>query len=124
MSDITNSDPPNDITLWAATTPDINGDMKVSSPINIKGFWIASKSRVLDQDNNHVRTSVTVTDLDREIPTGSIMRLGRVADVPSPPTNLYSVADYNEAPDFHGENFVRSVKLIKYNNSSLPTIDS
>ena len=108
--------------LWAAEGHDNSGNPKVNAAIEIDVRWQTKKSEAIDANGNPVASNATVA-VDRVIAIESIMWLGALGAVASPPVNLMKVIDYAEVPDVKARKFRRVVLLAKYSNE-LPTLNS
>ena len=106
--------------LWEASTLDEYGSKTVESPVEIKVRWEHSKGRTTDNESTTIETSIEVY-VDRDIDLGSIMRLGRMVDLPDTPDNLKIVVGFDSIPDLRGKNYQRLVLLEKFSNT-LPSI--
>ena len=104
--------------LWAATgNYDNDGDPEVAavgSPVEIKVRWEEETQERVNEDATPIAITTTVF-VDREILKGSVLRLGTVAGLPSPPDNLHEVVEYDEIPNIKGVNPQRCVVLQKRN---------
>lgn len=106
--------------LWAASGYDNDGEETVSAGIEIDVRWVFGEVEGTDKRGTPDSLDATVV-VDRVVETGSIMRLGRLSAVPSPPTDLYRVVNYNETPDLKARNYRREVTLRRHKDD-LPTI--
>ena len=110
-----------DTTLWAPSGVDRNGEVTVSTPVDIKTRWDESLTASIDETGTPTASNGTVV-VDQDIEEGSIMRLGLVADLPSPViTGLFEVVSFSKTPDIKGRQFARTVTLKRY-KGQLPTI--
>ena len=106
--------------LWAATGFDDYGEHKVNDPVEIKVRWEEKRRESVDNDGNTIAVDATVV-VGREIAVGSIMWLGKKADLAVPPVNLKEVVGYGAIPDVKTRNIRRTVLLVRYSNE-LPTL--
>ena len=108
--------------LWAAVEDSFDdyGKHKVSAAIEVKVRWEEKKQESVDAMGNTIALDAFVV-VDRVIAVGSIMWLGKKADLATPPVNLKEVAEYREVPDIKGRKSGRVVLLVRYSNE-LPTI--
>ncbi len=106
--------------LWVFAGYDGHGDVTVSAATEIDVRWEERRREVLDANGNSIAIDATVV-VGQEIAVGSVLWLGALADVASPPVNLKQVVVYDSIPDVKGQEFRRTVGLVKYSDS-LPTI--
>lgn len=110
--------------LWARTGWDGNGEPKVAPAREIKVRWEFTQREVIGDDGTPIAVDATV-DVGEDIPTGSIMWLGRLADLPDGKEfdqPLLQVITADKIPDIKGRQFARSVTLSKWRRT-LPTIE-
>lgn len=106
--------------LWTFAGYDGHGDVKVNAAAEIDVRWEERRRETLDANGNSIAIDATVV-LGQEIAVGSILWLGALADVATPPVNLKQVVVYNSTPDVKAREFRRTVGLVKYSNE-LPTL--
>lgn len=107
--------------LWASRNiSDSHGEPTVSAAVEINARWEKRTFESIMDDATPVAIT-GVIHVDREIPEGSIMWLGELADVPDPPTKLVSVVSYDEIPDVKSREYQRTVTVRKWKDA-LPTI--
>jgi hypothetical protein len=106
--------------LWAASSYDNFGCYQVTSPVEIDCRWEESRKQSASPENT-VIAIVATAFVDREIAAGSILWKGSLSDLPTSPTGLKEVVDYEEVPDLKGRNVQRTVTLARY-NEQLPTV--
>ena len=106
--------------LWTIAGYDGHGDVKVNAGVEIDVRWEERRSETLDANGNSIATDATVV-VGQEVAVSSIMWLGNLVDVASPPVNLKQVVVYNCIPDVKCREFRRTVGLVKYSNE-LPTL--
>lgn len=109
-----------DAVLWSAAGHDSYGAFTVSSPVAIKVRWESGQREALDPQGNTIALDSTVV-VDRDVVPGSILWLGKLADLPSPVTNLRQVVDFRKTPDIKGREIRRTVRLMKHSDT-LPTV--
>jgi hypothetical protein len=109
-----------DAVLWAVAGRDKYSAPKVSSPIALKVRWLDKQTETLDADNNVIQSDVMVK-ANREIKIGSILWKGKLADVPSPATDLYQVIQSRSVTNIKNRETRYTVFLIRYSNT-LPTV--
>ena len=108
--------------LWAKAGVDPLGRYTVLAPVELTVRWEEKRRQATDPKGNTIGIDATVI-LDQEIAVGSVMRLGRLADLPAVPDNLKQVAMFNDITDIKGRSAFRTVGLIRY-DESLPAIVS
>ena len=105
-----------DAVLYALAGVDDYGHHTVSSTgVAIKLRWETKQVEVIDAQGNTTMLE-SVAFVDRVIAIGSNIWLGKLADVPSPVTNLRQVVTYSEIPDTKGRNPRRMVGMMKSSN--------
>jgi hypothetical protein len=105
--------------LWRANGVDSFGEHRVEAPVNIPVRWIKGKRENVDTS----QTSEVVTDkviVDRVIPLGSIMWLGKLEEFPYPLEDIRSVVDFRETPDIKNREMRRVVMLSNFHGSPPP----
>jgi hypothetical protein len=112
-----------DLFQWAVLWPalplaatDGQGQQRIGPAVDIPARW--SKGSRLNQaalEQNKTATAEVV--VDREIPVGSILWQGQIADLPSPLRNLYQVLENKERWDVKGRNVRRSVVVTSFNET-------
>lgn len=108
--------------LWAFSKYDSHGEPKVVAGVEIMTNWEKSRRQLMGDDDAPIATDAIVM-VDRVIAEGSIMRLGELADVPTPPDNLYEVVASDEVGDVKGREFQRNVTLQRW-KKPMPVIVS
>jgi hypothetical protein len=109
-----------DAVLWAASGTDDYGEVTVSAAIGIKVRWERENKEAIDA----LGATIAFEDaafVDRDIADGSILWLGKLANLPNQPEDLRQVIQFAKIPDIKGRNFSRVVGLIKFSDA-LPTI--
>jgi len=108
-------------TLWAKYGTDRNGEVTVSSPVNIKVRWDAGLSATVDQTGTTTAKNGTVI-VNQDVTEGSILRLGEVCSLPTPVTDgLFEIMSFKKTPDVKGRKFARSAEIRRY-KGQLPTV--
>jgi hypothetical protein len=107
--------------LWATSGKSRYGEPTVASPVEIRVRWEEGLSESIDDSATPIAVNATV-DVDRDVAAGSILRLGKLADLPSPVTDgLMEVISFDKTPDIKSRVFQRSVTVRRW-RSSLPTV--
>ncbi len=107
--------------LWAATTTFADDNsLSVSAAAEINVRWEDTKIEDPDGKGN-VTSIVAEVVVGQDIAIGSIMWLGELEDIASPPVNLRKVINFSKIPDVKGRKFRRTVQLMRFHNT-LPTI--
>lgn len=106
--------------LWTFTGYDGHGEVKVNAAAEVDVRWEEGRREVLDADGNNIAIDATVV-VGQDIAVDSIMWLGALADVATPPVSLMQVVTKKSVPDVKGIKFRRTVGLVKYSNK-LPTL--
>jgi hypothetical protein len=106
--------------LWEKVGLDNYGNPTLdASPVEIVVRWEEGRSESIDDNGNPIGVDAQVI-VAQEIPVGSIMWRGALANLPNPPTGLKQVISYNETPDIKGRVTFRKVSLVRY-SETLPT---
>jgi len=110
--------------LWAANgTISRYGEKEVSAAVEIDARWEEGLTRTINEDGTPSSSSGTV-HVDQAIAEGSIMWLGKLADLPNPiteSTGLAEVVGANEMTDISGRDIKRDVQVQKF-RGTLPTV--
>jgi hypothetical protein len=112
--------------VWLAEGTDRYGDPKVSdTPIEIRVRWITGRMESLDANGNVMALEATAI-VKREIPVGSRMWLGSLAEFmgtgsAGADTEIMEVKIYNEVPDEKGRNRTRSVGMMRFHDEKPPS---
>jgi len=101
---------------------DDEGQVTINAAVELDVRWEEGRKETLDPKGNVIAIDATVV-VDRDIVVGSIMWEGALADVASPPVDLYQVVTRSKVPNVKGRKFRRTVGLMRYSDS-LPTIAS
>lgn len=106
--------------LWEKAATDKFGADTVYLPVEIDCRWNEDERDIQDRLKNTVRISGDAM-VAREIPVGSIMWLGELADLPTPLTNLRRVYSYDVTLNIKNRISQRNVLLQRHANE-LPTL--
>lgn len=109
--------------LWAAGVAngvDDYGEQKVSAAAELDVRWEERRQEALDPNGETIAVDA-VAVVDQDIVVGSIMWLGDIDDVATPPVDLKQVVAFNKIPDVKGGRFRQTVGLIRFSNK-LPTL--
>lgn len=104
--------------LWAKNGTNRYGEVKVDAATEIDVRWETTERQVIGPNGSPISLD-SVAYVDQDITVGSIMWLGELTDVPTPPTNLREVVDFKSVPDIRNKKTRRRVFLTKY-SSTLP----
>lgn len=102
--------------------PDRFGESKVKAAVEIDARWELVQRTITGPNGNPLAID-SVAVVDQDIPLGSLLWLGKKADLPSPVTNLREVVAKEETPDLKNRFTYREVLLRRYRDS-LPDITS
>ena len=100
---------------WEANGFDDNGEPKVDAAVDLVVRWEQKRGEALNAQGNTIASDATVV-VNRDIVVGSIMWLGILDDVASPPVDLWQVIDFSRIPDVKGRVDRRVVLLMRYSN--------
>lgn len=98
---------------------DVNQDNEplFSAPEDIKVRWEKKRLQRIADDGN-IGVTVASVLVSREVVVGSLMREGKLEDLPESPTevpsNLFEVMDYDEVPNVKHRDPARSVRLQRW----------
>ena len=106
--------------LWTFAGYDGHGEVKVSAAAEIDVRWEEGNNEMRGPDGHNVAVDATVV-VGQEIDVGSILWLGAIADVATPPVSLKQVVAKKSTPDDKGRHYRRALGLMKYSNE-LPTL--
>lgn len=101
---------------WALNSYDDYGRPLLASPIQIRVRWEAVERDGLDPQGTPIKIEAGVV-VDRAVTVDGIMWQGKLADLPSPVTDLKQIIAYHEIPDVKGRKFRRTVDLMKYGDT-------
>lgn len=105
--------------VWDADEPDSYGRMGVGTAREITVRWVEHRRQGTDAQGNTISYDATVITNER-IEVGSAMWLGKLADLPASPTDVFRVVAYDETPDIKARNTSRQVSLVRLRDG-LPT---
>ena len=108
-------------TLWRLAGYDNYGNPTVAAPREIKVRSELGIAEAIDAQATPIAVTSTLFVAER-ITMGSIIRRGKLRDVPVPPNALEEVVNYEEVPDLKGRQFQRTITLRRY-SETLPAID-
>ncbi|MDB4786202.1 hypothetical protein OAG36_00560 [bacterium] len=112
-----------DAVLWEKNgTYTDDGRHEVIAAAAIKVRWESGNVETLDSFGNTIAIDATVF-VTQTIGVGSILWLGAIADIASPPVDLMEVQEYKNIPSLKGRHDEKVVLLRRYNNT-LPDIAS
>lgn len=109
-----------DAVYYALSGKDKWGNPTVSAGIALRVRWVTEQRETLTPDNTTQITDVRI-NVDRDIAVGSIFWEGKLADLPSPVTNLYQVVQKRSIPNLKNYQTEYDLFLIRYGDT-LPTI--
>lgn len=107
--------------LWELAGPDVHNEPTVYNPEEISVRWEETRRESRDALGNTIIIDAAVM-VAQEIPVGSIMWLGALADLPVTPTNLKQVVGYDDTPDIKNRVSQRNVMLMKFNDTLPVTV--
>lgn len=108
--------------LWSFVGQDRHGVAVVASPIQIKVRWLLNDAQVIDPMGNTIASSGTIIS-SIDIPNMSIIRLGKLIDLPETPDQLHAVIKANTTPDLKNRHTRYDYFSMRYSNL-LPTVQS
>lgn len=103
--------------LWSVVGTTAYGDPTFASPVEIRVRWEDSYGEKLDPESGAIKAPATIV-VSHRIVVDSLLWLGRLKDLPSPPQNIRQVINYKEIPDVKGREFRREVDVIKCDNTT------
>lgn len=109
-----------DAVLWDFNGQDRHGRPILENPVALKVRWVLNDAQVVDPFGNTIQSSGTVI-LSVDVKNMSLMWLGKLADLPNPPTNLHQVIKANTTPDIKNRNIRFDYFLMRYSDK-LPTV--
>ncbi len=118
-----------DAVLWPVVSGDVKqdnyGEVKVTTPVELKVQWVGVTGEMTDPMGNKVSTDAQVV-VDREVKIGSLMWLGAYEDwlgtgSGDVDADLHKVVAFNFQKDIKGRVSRRTVGLQRYKDS-LPEI--
>ena len=107
--------------LWAFVSHDQYGEVKVSdTPVEIRCQWDQTTQESVNSEATPIATTASIP-VDRDITEGSLLRLGKLADLPSPVEDgLVEVVTFIKTPDVKARKFYREVGVREFKDA-LPT---
>jgi len=103
-----------DAVYWAANGYDDYGEPKLDAAVDLKVRWEDVKDEVVDAKGNTVAIDA-IAVIDRDIPVGSVLWQGTIADIPgtseTPSSDLRRVLKFSSIPDIKNRNYRRLVYL-------------
>lgn len=109
-----------DAVIWLQKGQDRHGLPVVGQPQEIKCRWLLNQTQSADPQSNTVQSSGTMI-VSVELPPGTIVREGRVCDIPDPPDQLHTAVPLKSTPDLKNRNRRIEVTLMRYTDK-LPTV--
>jgi hypothetical protein len=107
--------------LWAASGSfDQDGEPTLAAATEITVRWLESQDGTLVVDGNTIQIDAKVI-VDRDIPIDSVMWLGALEDIATPPVDLKRVAARKHTPDIKGRETRRVLTLVRHSNE-LPVL--
>ncbi len=106
--------------LWMANGFDSFGERKVNAAVSIDVRWETKTGQTLDAQNNIVAIESNAV-VDRDIVIGSILWLGNIDDIATPPVDLRQVVGFGGIPDVKGRNTRRTVLMTRFSDE-LPAL--
>lgn len=108
-----------DAVLWVRTGQNRYGRPITANPVGVKVRWIWTKKEVTDSTGNTVAIDA-VAVVKQSIAIGSLMWLGKLADLPTPPVDVMQVISAPETSDIKNRFVRRTVNLARYSDSLPP----
>src|SRR5262245_11016079 len=106
-----------DAVLWTVTGTTRNGEPIVGSPEGIRVRWQRENVIISDPLGQPVKLDAFVV-VDRAVPVGSLLWLGRLADYnPAANNEIMEVILFKESPDLKARNRRRILGLMKFKGS-------
>jgi hypothetical protein len=105
-----------DAVFWETNLTQNNyGREELKAAVAVKIRWQTKNKEVLSPGGSVIGIE-SMAVVDRTMPVGSILWLGKLIDLPGTPANLRQVVNYNETPDIKNRKVRRTVDLIKFSN--------
>lgn len=98
--------------MWGQLDYDDNGRPTLDSAVEIRARYEIELGEVISNNDSSITQAIEVV-VDREIPIGTQMRLGRLSEVSSPLDKLLQVVGSIAVPDLKGRYYRRTVTLMK-----------
>lgn len=110
MSDNESKDRKQKAVYWASSGTNSLGEPTHSDPIEVSVRIRKGISQSMDAKNNVIASHIQF-GVDREIPAGSLLWIGELANLPDPVTSegIFEIIDYSEVPDIKARKFDRHV---------------
>lgn len=108
------------VVLYEFSSNDNYGNPTVLEPVELNCRWEDSTREVVLPDSRVVASDAVIY-VPREIPNGSIIWKGALADLPATPTNLKQVIRTNSIPALKKRFVQRDCLLMRYSDK-LPTV--
>jgi len=112
---------------WAFDFYDNHGEVSVKGPVEVRVRWEETPREVIGPEGSPISVDATVWS-DTEFDPGGLLRLGALADLPSPLSGvLMEIIAPSELPDVKGRRHIRSVSLKRFNGqvttvTTLPSV--
>lgn len=110
------------VTLWGKSSTDNEGRVTVSSPVQFKCRWEENQRVIVGEDGRPIAVDADVV-VDRVISVLSILRLGKISEIPTPINNLMQVVFRSETPDIKNK-YTRKIVSVSRYTDTLPTVES
>ena len=105
---------PHYATVWDFVGLGLDGAPYVSDePREIRCRWVSSRRETIGADNNPLAYDDSITLLD-EVTERSLMRLGKIADLPAEPDSLFEVLTTSYTPDIKNRAALRTLTLGRF----------
>jgi hypothetical protein len=108
------------VVLWAYASVAPDGEQRVSAPAELMVRWQQNVNEQIGPEGTPILTNATVF-VSQDIAEGSIMRLGKLKDLPTPLDNLLEVVSFSKTDSLNGKSCIRSVTL-QAHHDTLPQI--
>jgi hypothetical protein len=108
--------------LWSTSGFAADGDHKVNAGIVIDVRIQKDRMKMTNAQGNIIAVDAVFV-VDRTIAVGSILWIGELKDVPTPPTDLLEVKTSSETPDLKGRHVRRLIGVTRFGNT-LPDLNS
>lgn len=110
-----------DATLWHKYGDDRYGEPTVSSPVDVVVRWVERRGQIIGKDDTVIKIDGRVV-VALDVEEGSLFRLGKVEDLPSPVADgLMEVVGFDKTADLKNRSNLRVCLIRKY-KSSLPAV--
>lgn len=108
--------------LWTFKDQDRFGVQVLNPPIEVAARWLLNDSQVIDPAGNTIASSGNVI-LAIGVVNMSLMWLGKLVDLPSPPNDLHQLIKANTTPDLKNRQTRFEYYLMRFSDQ-LPTVSS